>query len=135
MAVTTTILKKTRHQVIVKFVGDGQGNLTHLDAKLPEETLDLGNISMPITQLAWSSSDASFGPIYIKRPYTAVANTHILHSADNWSLAQAYGISDTSNASSIINVMMPAGGATMYLTISKPGGFASPDLQANTLLR
>jgi hypothetical protein len=120
MAVITTILKKTRHQVIVKFVGDGQGNLTHLDAKLPEETLDVANISMPITQLAWS---------------TAVANTHILHSADNWSLAQAYGISDTSNASSNINVIMPAGGATMYLTISKPGGFASPDLQANTLLR
>jgi hypothetical protein len=131
MAVTTTILKKTYQQVIVKFVGDGQGNLTYLDAKLPAETLDIANISMPITQLAWTTSDANFNPIYIKRPFTSAANTHILHSADNWSLSQTFGISDSSNASSNINVIMPAGGATLYLTISKPGGFIAPDLQAN----
>jgi hypothetical protein len=131
MAVTTTILKNTRQQTIVKFVGDGQANLTYLDAMYAGDVMDMPNISMPITQLAWSTSDANFNPIYIKRPFTATANTHILHSADNWSLAQAYGIADTSNASSNINVILPAGGATLYLTISKPGGFVAPDLQAN----
>lgn len=131
MAVTTTILKNTRQQTIVKFVGDGQANLTYLDAKLSDDTMDMGNISMPITQLAWSATDSSVSPIYIKRPFSAVANTYVLHGVDNWSLAQAYGISDSSNASSNICVILPASGATLFLTISKPNGFIAPDLQSN----
>jgi hypothetical protein len=129
MAVTTTILKNTRQQTTVKFVGDGQANLTYLDAMYAGDTMDMPNIVMPITQLIWSVTDSSISPIYIKRPFTATANTHILHGVDNWSLSQAYGISDISNASANINVILPASGATLYLTISKPNGFVAPNQQ------
>ena len=132
MPITTTILKNTRQQTIIKFVGDGSATVDLPNLAVSSDTIDVqANLIVPITQLAWSVSDASYGPILIKRPASAAGNTYILHSADNWSLAQAYGISDNTNASSNINVTMPSGGATLFMTLSKPAGFTGPDLQAN----
>jgi hypothetical protein len=131
MAVTVTTIKKTRTQAVFKFVGDGAANVTHLTAKLADETLDLPNISMPITNVVWSSSDASVNPVVIKRDFFNPANAYILHSSDNWALSQVYGAGDYSNASSNISVFLPATGATLFLTISKPAGFVEPNLQAN----
>ena len=132
MALITTILKNTKQQTIIKFVGDGSATIDLPNLAISSDTIDVqANLNVPITNLAWSVSDASYGPILIKRPATAASNVYILHSADNWSLAQAYGISDSTNASSNINVTIPSGGGTLFMTVSKPGGFIAQDLQAN----
>jgi hypothetical protein len=131
MAVVVTTIKKTRQQATFKFVGDGAANVTYFSAKLPDETIDMPNISMPITAIVWSSSDAAFNPIYVKRDYWQASNVYVLHSADNWALSQVYGAGDYQNASSNISIILPSGGATLFLTIGKPAGFIEPNLQAN----
>ena len=44
----TTILKKTRQQAVAKVIGTGQANINYLDLKLPDETIDNGNIVINI---------------------------------------------------------------------------------------
>jgi len=132
MAVTVTTIKKTRQQAVFKFVGDGVANISYLTARLADETLDLPNISMPITNLLWTASDAAAAnPIYIKRDFFSASNLYILHGTDNWPLSQVYGIGDYSGANANIFVSLPSTGATLLLTVSKPGGFIEPNLQAN----
>jgi hypothetical protein len=131
MTVTVSLLKKTRQQCIVKFVGTGIGNVTYLDLKMPDDTMDMGNIQMNITNLVWSSSDAVATPIIVSRPYLG-ANTHILHGNDNWGLTQNYSISDTQNTNANISVAFPSpAGGTLYMMIHKPAGFIAPDQQNN----
>jgi len=131
MAVTVTTIKKTRQQAVFKFVGDGVANISYLTARLADETLDLPNISMPITNLVWSASDATANPIYIKRDFFSTSNSYILHNSDNWALSQVYGAGDYSLANANISVTLPSTGATLLLTVSKPAGFIEPNLQAN----
>ena len=132
MPITTTILKNTKQQTIVKFVGDGTANVNLVDLATANDTIDIqANLVVPITQLAWSVTDSINAPILIKRPATSASNVYILHGVDNWGLAQAYGISDSTNASSNINVTIPSNGGTLFMTLSKPAGFITQDLQAN----
>jgi len=132
MPITTTILKNTKQQTIIKIVGDGSTNIDLPNLAISSDTIDVqANLNVPITNLVWSASDVSFAPIVIKRPQTAAANVYMLYSSDNWGLSQEYGISDTTNASSNIYVTMPAAGATLFMTLSKPAGFIAQDLQAN----
>ena len=132
MTVTTTILKNTHQQTIIKFVGDGSANVNLVDLAVANNTIDVqANLRVPITQLTWSVSDSPFNPVIIKRPANTGPNIFILHGTDNWGLAQEYGISDSTNASSNINVILPPGGGTLFMTLSKPAGFTAQDLQAN----
>jgi hypothetical protein len=132
MPITTTILKNTKQQTIIKIVGDGSTNIDLPNLAISSDTIDVqANLNVPITNLVWSAPDVTFAPIIIKRPQTAVANVYMLYSSDTWSLSQSYGISDTTNASSNIYVTMPASGATLFMTLSKPAGFIAQDLQAN----
>ena len=132
MTVTTTILKNTQQQTIIKFVGDGSANVNLVDLAVANNTIDVqANLRVPITQLTWSVSDSPFNPVIIKRPANTGPNIFILHGTDNWGLAQEYGISDSTNASSNINVILPPGGGTLFMTLSKPAGFTAQDLQAN----
>jgi len=130
----TTILKKTRQQVVAKVIGAGQANINYLDLKLPDETVDLGNIVINITGMAWTSTDSTSNPIIVKRTKNwpdGGEEVLSLFGNDNWSLNQMFGISDTANNNGNILVVMPAGGGTMYMTLSKPSGFIEPNLQAN----
>jgi len=125
MAVTKTVLKKVRQQATVKLIGDGQANITSLDLKLSDDTMDQPNVQMNITSMSWST-DGNL-PIIISRNGTVI---QYLQGVDNWALAQAFGISETSNNSANIFVAMPAN-SMVYLTISKPAGFIAPDQQNN----
>jgi hypothetical protein len=125
MAVTKTVLKKVRQQAVVKFIGDGVANINYLDLMLANDTIDLPNIQMNITGMAWST-DGNL-PIVITRNSVVV---QYLQGTDNWALTQAYGISDTSQNAANIFVTMPAN-SMIYLTISKPAGFIEPNQQNN----
>jgi hypothetical protein len=134
----TTILKKTRQQAVAKVIGVGQANITYYDLKLPDETLDLGNLVINITGVLWTSEGASGSPITVKRTVgwpTIGEEILTLYGNDNWSLNQMLGIVDTANNNGNIHVVMPAGGGTMYMTLSKPSGFIEPNFQANSFLR
>jgi hypothetical protein len=134
----TTILKKTRQQAVAKVIGVGQANITYFDLKLPDETLDLGNLVINITGVLWTSEGASGSPITVKRTVgwpTIGEEILTLYGNDNWSLNQMLGIVDTANNNGNIHVVMPAGGGTMYMTLSKPSGFIEPNFQANSFLR
>jgi hypothetical protein len=134
----TTILKKTRQQAVAKVIGTGQANINYLDLKLPDETIDNGNIVINITGVLWTSEGASGSPITVKRTVgwpTIGEEILTLYGNDNWSLNQMLGIVDTANNNGNIHVVMPAGGGTMYMTLSKPSGFIEPNFQANSYLR
>ena len=134
----TTILKKTRQQAVAKVIGVGQANITYFDLKLPDETLDLGNLVINITGMVWTSEGASGSPITVKRTvgWPAIGEEVLtLYGNDNWSLNQMLGIVDTANNNGNIHVVMPTGGGTMYMTLSKPSGFIEPNFQANSFLR
>jgi hypothetical protein len=134
----TTILKKTRQQAVAKVIGVGQANINYLDLKLLDETMDLGNLVINITGILWTSEGASGSPITVKRTVgwpTIGEEVLTLYGNDNWSLNQMLGIVDTANNNGNIHVVMPAGGGTMYMTLSKPSGFIEPNFQANSYLR
>ena len=134
----TTILKKTRQQAVAKVIGVGQANINYLDLKLSDETMDLGNLVINITGILWTSEGASGSPITVKRTvgWPAIGEEVLtLYGNDNWSLNQMLGIVDTANNNGNIHVVMPAGGGTMYMTLSKPSGFIEPNFQANSYLR
>ena len=134
----TTILKKTRQQAVAKVIGVGQANINYLDLKLLDETMDLGNLVINITGILWTSEGASGSPITVKRTvgWPAIGEEVLtLYGNDNWSLNQMLGIVDTANNNGNIHVVMPAGGGTMYMTLSKPSGFIEPNFQANSYLR
>ena len=130
MPVIRTVLKKVRQQAVVKIVGntsagssDGTANITSLDLKLTDETIDQPNVQMTITGIMWSAPDTL--PIVITRNNSTVM---ILNGNDNWSTSQMFGFADTSNSSANITVTMPAN-STIYLHLSKPAGFIEPDQQ------
>jgi len=132
MAVTTTILKNTQQQTIIKFLGDGSANVNLVDLAVANNTIDIqANLVVPITHLTWSVTDSTFNPVIIKRPANTGPNVFILHGTDNWGLSQEYGISDSTNANANINVILPPGGGTLFMTLSKPAGFTAQNLQAN----
>lgn len=124
MPVTRTILKKTLQQAVVKFVGNGMSNVTPQDLLFTNVTLDLPNVQMNITGMLWTTPDGG-GPIIVTRNNSTVM---LLNGNDNWSLSQMFGISDTSNNSANITVVMPAN-STVYMHISTPAGFIEPDQQ------
>ena len=130
MPVVKTVLKKVRQQAIIKIVGnsfagtsDGSANITPLDLKLTDETVDQQNIQMNITGMMWSAPDTL--PIIIARNNSTVM---ILNGNDNWSTSQMFGFADTSNNNANITVTMPAN-STIYLHLSKTAGFIEPDQQ------
>ena len=125
MAVTKTILKKVRQQASVKLIGDGQVNITSLDLKLSDDTLDQANVRMNITGMMWTTPGPN--PIIVSRDNTVVM---YLNGNDNWSMTQMFGISDTANNSANISVVMPAN-SLIYFSISKPAGFIEPNQQNN----
>ena len=130
----TTILKKTIQQAVAKVIGAGQANITYLYLKLPDETVDLGNLVINITGMAWTSTDSACSYIVVKRTrgWPEIGEEVLtLFGTDNWSLNQMFGISDTANNNGNIHIVMPPGGGTMYMTLSKPSGFIEPNLQAN----
>ena len=143
MAVTTTVLKKTRQQVVFKVHGSGaDGTFTYLDAMLPDEYVpDPANVVMNITNIVFNATDSTAAPILVKRDGTTIMS---LNGTDNWAFSQAYGFAETSNNSANIVVTMPANAGTVYITVSKGGkgvytvanvvqqnGFVSPNFNAN----
>ena len=87
----TTILKKTRQQAVAKVIGVGQANINYFDLKLPDETMDLGNLVINITGILWTSEGASGSPITVKRTvgWPAIGEEVLtLYGNDNWSLNQ-----------------------------------------------
>lgn len=123
MPVTRTVLKKVRQQAVVKLVGDGQANITSLDLKLSDETVDQPNVQMNITGIMWSTAGTS--PVIVSR--NGVVSLY-LNGNDNWSMTQMLGFSDTANTNSNISIAMPAN-SLVYLHLSKPAGFIEPDQQ------
>lgn len=143
MAVTTTVLKKTRQQAVFKVNGSGaDGTFTYLDAMLSDEYVpDPANVVMNITNILFAASDATAGPILVKRDGTTIMT---LNGTDNWALSQNFGFAETSNNSANIVVTMPAAAGMVYITVSKgskgvytvanvvtQNGFVSPNFNAN----
>lgn len=130
MAVTKTILKKARQQAVIKFVGDGQANVDlNADLIMSDETfLGYANCNVNINSVIYTSSDATYAPILVKRPFTG-ANVLILAGSDNWTLSQNYGFTDSVNSQSNINITLPPGGGTLILGLTKRNGYQEPNEQ------
>lgn len=134
MAITKTTLQNVRQQSVIKFINDAgaaQANLTLLELKMSDETLDQANSQVNIQTVIYSCTDATAGPIVIARgptPFTS-ANVMYLHGGSgSLELDQGAGFHDQSNASANITVLMPPQ-SMMYLVLGKSAGFLEPNQQ------
>jgi hypothetical protein len=133
MAITKSILQNVRQQSVVKLINDigaAQANITLLELKMSDETLDQANSSVNIQTVIYSATDASAGPIVIARgptPFTS-ANIMYLHGNGSMELDQGAGFHDQSNTTANITVFMP-GQSLLYLVVGKSAGFLEPNQQ------
>lgn len=128
MAITYTILKKTRSQAVVKVIGNGTINIPLADLKLDDETLDTPKAA--ITFLYWNINPSSGFTINISRGGEIV---YYLTGGDNWNLAQGTGFSDTQNQDQDIQVVTNDN-ASLIMVLNK-SGYKEPDTQAWNLDR
>lgn len=133
MAITKTSLQNVRQQSVIKLIneiGAAQANITLLELKKDDETLDQANSQVNIQTVIYSASDAAAGPIVISRgptPFTS-ANVMFLHGSGSMELDQGAGFHDQSNASANITVTMP-GQSMLYIVLGKSAGFIEPNQQ------
>jgi hypothetical protein len=134
MAVTTTILKNVRQQVVVKFLGNGYANVDlRADLTQPEETFQgFPNVNVTIKTAMWSTTDAAGAPILVQRGVSAASATNvmILYGTADWELDQGAGFVDDVSANSNVTVFLPAAGSTLYLVLGKRTGYIGPNTQA-----
>lgn len=133
MAITKTSLQNVRQQSVIKLineVGAATANITLLELKKDDETLDQANSQVNIQTVIYSASDSSAGPIVISRgptPFTS-ANVMFLHGSGSMELDQGEGFHDQSNASANITVTMP-GQSMLYIVLGKSAGYLEPNQQ------
>jgi hypothetical protein len=134
MPVTTTILKNVRQQAVVKFIGNGIANIDlRADLTQPEETFQgFGNTNVTIKTVMWSTDGATTAPILVQRGVNATVATNVMilyGGASDWELDQGAGFVDDVNPSGNVTVILPAGGAMLYLVLGKRSGYIGPNLQ------
>ena len=133
MAITKTSLQNVRQQSVIKLineVGAATANITLLELKKDDETLDQANSQVNIQTVIYSASDSSAGPIVISRgptPFTS-ANVMFLHGSGSMELDQGAGFHDQSNASANITITMP-GQSLLYIVLGKAAGYIEPNQQ------
>jgi hypothetical protein len=133
MAITKTSLQNVRQQSVIKLineVGAATANITLLELKKDDETLDQANSQVNIQTVIFSASDSAAGPIVISRgptPFSS-ANVMFLHGQGSMELDQGAGFHDQSNASANITVTMP-GQSMLYIVLGKSAGYLEPNQQ------
>lgn len=133
MAISKTSLQNVRQQSVIKLineVGAATANITLLELKKDDETLDQANSQVNIQTVIYSASDSSAGPIVISRgptPFTS-ANVMFLHGSGSMELDQGAGFHDQSNASANITITMP-GQSLLYIVLGKAAGYIEPNQQ------
>ena len=133
MAISKTPLQNVRQQSVIKLIneiGAATANITLLELKKDDETLDQANSQVNIQTVIYSASDSSAGPIVISRgptPFTS-ANVMFLHGSGSMELDQGAGFHDQSNASANITITMP-GQSLLYIVLGKAAGFREPNQQ------
>jgi hypothetical protein len=133
MAILKTSLQNVRQQSVIKLINDAgaaQANITLLELKKSDETLDQANSEVSIQTVIFSASDSGLGPIVIARgptPFTS-ANIMYLHGQGSMELDQGAGFHDQSNTSANITVLMPPY-SMLYLVLGKSAGFIEPNQQ------
>jgi hypothetical protein len=133
MAISKTPLQNVRQQSVIKLIneiGAATANITLLELKKDDETLDQANSQVNIQTVIYSASDSSAGPIVISRgptPFTS-ANVMFLHGSGSMELDQGAGFHDQSNASANITITMP-GQSLLYIVLGKAAGYIEPNQQ------
>lgn len=123
------ILKKTRQQAVVSYIGSGSNTIDLADLVFKDETLDRANSSVTITH-AWFNFVTAGN---IQRSGGATVLEFGSGSLDNWDMAQTGGFVLNQNANANIVVNMGASAGTIILTLHKSAGYISPDYQTLTL--
>ena len=134
MPVTTPILKNVRQQAVVKFIGSGIANVDlRADLKRSDETFrGFANTNVTIQSVIWSTDGATSAPILVQRGANSAIATNVMilyGGASEWELSQDSGFVDTVGSNSNVTVILPAGGAMLYLVLGKTAGYVGPDLQ------
>jgi hypothetical protein len=135
MAVTTTILKNVRQQVVIKFIGSGTANVDlRADLTQSEETFQgFGNVNVTIKTVMWSTDGSISAPILVQRTYGAnstLSNVMILYGgASDWELDQGAGFVDDVGSNSNVTVILPPAGGMLYMVLGKKTGYIGPNLQ------
>lgn len=117
------ILKKTRQQVVVKFVGMGEVSVPLSEFKLDDETL--GTPSAAINFLYWNAPPVSGAVIELKRGTNII---QYLTGGDNWNLSQGTGFVDNEGATEALGVNITGGNGTIIVCLNK-SGYVGPETQ------
>jgi hypothetical protein len=124
MAVTKTILKNTRTESVVKFVGTGTVALTLAELKLADETFVAGSASVDIRKVQLSSQATT---------ETKVTRNAIdvlqLYGCVDWTFEGMKVTEQTDKDISITTV----GDGTLILTLRKNAGYTAPNFRATNL--
>lgn len=124
MAARYKILKKTRQQVVVKVIGQGQVTIPLSEFKLDDETLDSPKAA--ISFLYWNIAPTNGYNINITRGGEVI---YYLTGGDNWNLSQGTGFIDDENSDQDIVVDLINDAGTLLMCLNK-AGYKEPDTQA-----
>ena len=123
MAARYVILKKSRQQVVVKVLGQGQVTVPLSELKLDDETPILPKAA--ITFMYWNITPTSGYSINITRGGSVI---HYLTGGDNWNLSQGTGFVDNEFEDQDIIVDILNDNGTLILCLNK-SGYQEPETQ------
>lgn len=123
-----TILKKTRQQAVVSYIGSGSSTVDLASLALYDETFDRNNSIVTIAQVWFNFVSAGT----IERNSVAILSFGA-GALDNWDLMQSGGFVLNQSANSNVVINMGASSGTCIVVLHKSAGFNEPDNQSATL--
>ena len=136
---SVTILKNTRRQAVVKFLGTGSNTITLPNVRYAnaspvlypgtyaagtiDQVLDQPNAILTINDVVYTAN----GTVNISREGTVVLT--LTEGQDSFSLSQYFGAVIAEKANANITVDFGASGGTVILSLTKGHGFNDPDRQ------
>ena len=136
---SVTILKNTRRQAVVKFLGTGSNTITLPNVRYAnaspvlypgtytagtiDQILDQPNAILTINDVVYTAN----GTVNISREGTVVLT--LTEGQDSFSLSQYFGAVIAEKANANITVDFGASGGTVILSLTKGDGFNDPDRQ------
>lgn len=116
-AITKTILKNTRTETVVKFVGTGTMALTLAELKLADETFTVGEAAVEIRKIIVSAP-----PTQLTKITRNAVDVQQIYGPVDWTFE---GMKDNEQNSKDFSVVT-AGDGTVLLTLRKSGGYSYP---------
>lgn len=123
MATTVKTLKVTRRQAAFKISGTGLGNVSIYDALYSDQTIDVPNVKLNISDLAYDVANSTS----ISRNGNVVFNMNAGQSEFNFAEKMGINLNEDSNAN--VQVNLGASPGTVIIQFSKEAGYTDPDRQ------